>query len=95
MTHSFEFKSKIWKYPGFGGWHFVTIDKKLSKKIRDLGLMTGGFGSIKVKATIGKTSWSTSIFPTKEKEYLLAIKASVRRAEQIKLGDVVAVNIAI
>jgi hypothetical protein len=95
MEHIYKFKSKIWKYPGFGGWHFVTLDKKLSKTIKNLGLLTGGFGSHKVKAILGKTEWMTSIFPTKEKEYLLAIKAQVRKKELVKRGDTVEIKIII
>lgn len=40
-----------------------------------------GFGSIKVRVTIGETSFDTSIFPTKDGPYLLPVKASVRKKE--------------
>jgi Domain of unknown function (DUF1905) len=47
-----------------------------------------GWGSIKVTATIGETSWSTSIFPAKEQGgYMLPVKASVRKAEGLVAGD--------
>ena len=42
-----------------------------------------GFWFVRVRATIWNTTWETSIFPTKEKEYLLAIKASVRKKENL------------
>jgi hypothetical protein len=45
---------------------------------------------IPVSARIGRTTWTTSLFP-KDGGYLLPVKAVVRRAERIDLGDEVAV----
>lgn len=87
-------KGKVWRYPGFGGWHFFTINKKVSDRIKKT--ITGprrGFGSIRVRARIGKTEWRTSIFPTKEGTYLLALKAEVRKREGIKMGDSITVDL--
>ena len=87
-------RGKIWKYPGVGGWHFLTLGKGTSSRIKTL--MKGhirGFGSIRVKAQIGKTKWNTSIFPTKEGTYVLPVKANVRQKEEIDAGDVVVVRL--
>ena len=95
-------RGKIWKYPGvrgwparpLSGWHFFTVGKRTSSRIKTL--MKGqlrGFGSIRVKARIGKTEWSTSIFPTKEGMYVLPVKAGVRRNEGIDDGEVVVVRL--
>lgn len=47
-----------------------------------------GFGSVKVRARIGETSWNTSVFPSKEMGgYLLPVKLAVRRAEDMTKGD--------
>ena len=84
------FKGKVWQYPGAGGWHFVTIGKAASRNIKEAArLVPKSFGSLHVEAQIGKTKWRTSIFPTKEGTYLLAIKADVRKREGIKTGDTV------
>ncbi len=80
-------------------WHFLTIDGACAAAIRlRLGAQVGsgrrGFGSIKVRATIGSTSWSTSIFPSAEAGgFLLPVKAAVRRAAQVADGDVVSVTL--
>ena len=87
-------KGKIWKYPGFGGWHFFTINKTVSRRIKKMSLQPRkGFGSLRVKASIRKTEWRTSIFPTKEGTYLLAIKADVRKKEHLEMGNNVVVNL--
>ena len=53
-----------------------------------------GFGSVKVTARIGETEWQTSIFPQKGREsWFMAIKAAVRRAEEIEEGDQVQIDL--
>jgi hypothetical protein len=89
-------KGKVWKYPGIGGWHFLTINKTASARIKSMArLPRRGFGSIYVKAKIGTTEWKTSVFPTKEQTYLLAIKADVREKENIEAGDTITVRITL
>ena len=70
----------------------MTINKTLSKKIKAAKIPKArGFGSIRVMVTIGKTRWKTSIFPTKEGEFVLPVKASVRKKEKLKDGDTLSV----
>ena len=90
----FIFRSKVVPYPGFGAWYFAYVDDKQSKKLKELPRKSKrGFGSIKVRAKIGKQIWDTSLFPTKEGPYLLAIKKSVRFEEGIDAGDTVNVTV--
>jgi hypothetical protein len=85
-NREFKINTRVWRWPGDMGWHFVTVDKSISNKIRKV--YTKGF--VKIKAQIGKTSWDTSLFPHKQSEsYLLSIKASVRKKEDILEGDMV------
>lgn len=84
MEPTFKLRGKIWLWNGEAAWHFFTVSKKISKDIKSLSAHhRRGFGSVKVEALIGKTKWKTSIFPTKEGEYLLPIKASVRKSENL------------
>ena len=89
-----KLKGKVWKYPGFGGWYFFTVGKRVSVRIK--AFMKGhtrGFGSIRVRARIGRTQWKTSIFPTKEGSYLLPVKGIVRKKEGLEEGDTVTVQL--
>lgn len=52
-----------------------------------------GFGSIKVRVTVGNSSWDTSVFPDKSGVYLLPLKAPVRKAEQIQVGQKITVHL--
>jgi hypothetical protein len=90
-------RSRLWLYPGKGGWHFITLPEGRAKEIRaSLRQMRRGWGSIPVKATIGRTSWRTSMFPDKKSSsYLLPVKSDVRTKEAIEAGDSVGVMIEI
>ena len=90
----FKFNAPIWVYSGKGALHFVTLPRDAADGIRFFNGSPKGFTPIAVKATIGDTTWKTSVFPDKKSgSYLLAIKAAVRKAENIGDGDVVAVRI--
>lgn len=69
-------------------WHFVSLPAEASVEIRAHSLVRrGGFGSVKVEATINGISWRTSVFPQKSGGYLLPVKACVRRDAGIAAGD--------
>lgn len=90
------FRAKVWTQESTGAWHFVTLPAGLSKRIRTL--TTGQlkpFGSFRVKARAGLTTWETSLFAdAKRGAFLLPVKADVRRKEKINLGDTVEVTIS-
>lgn len=53
-----------------------------------------GFGSIRVKVTLGASTWATSIFPeSKSGCYVLPVKKAVRASEGVEVGDAVEVTI--
>ncbi len=91
----FEFEAMLWLYQGKAAWHFITLPAELSEQIR---FFTSGnktaWGSVRVSVTIGDTKWNTSIFPdSKLGSYGLPVKAAVRKAQNIQVGDVVSVRL--
>jgi hypothetical protein len=53
-----------------------------------------GFGSVKVTARVGGSTWDTSVFPQKGREsWFMAVKVAVRRAEGLAEGDEIAVEL--
>lgn len=88
---------KVWIHPGAGGWHFVTLPKKSSEDIKKrFQAVSKGWGSLPVMATLGRTSWKTSIFPDKKSAgYLLPIKAEVRKKEAVKAGETLKIRLTI
>ena len=82
---------------GEASWVFVTLPQDLSDSIRDLPREPRpGFGSLHVEATIGTTTWKTSIFPTANGgSYVLPVKKAVRVAEGVAVLDSVTVSITV
>ena len=56
------------------------------------GGLRRGFGSLRVRATIGTSTWTTSIFPGKA-GYVLPVKRSIRVAEALDVGDMATVTV--
>jgi len=89
MKKNFSIRAKVWRWPGDAGWHFVNVERAISRVIR--AKYTKGF--VYVNAKVGKTSWETSLFPHKISEsYLLCIKKSVRAREDIWEGDEIKID---
>lgn len=89
MSQTYQFTGCVWKDPTPSGWFFVKTDKKLSERIkRQLKLNVSKLGLVKATATVGQTTWKTTLFPTKAGHYVFAIKLVVRQKEKIKDKDV-------
>lgn len=89
------FSAPLWMWNGKGAWYFITLPVDESGVIR-MAVPRRGWGSVRVKARIGESTWSTSIFPdTKSNAYLLPVKADIRKAENLKQGDAVEVTLHI
>lgn len=84
-TRVYKLESKVFVYPGMSAWRFLALPKKQAQEIKTkFGARTKGWGSLPVAATIGKTTWDTSIFPDKKSgTYLLPLKAKIRKVEGI------------
>jgi hypothetical protein len=90
-----EFDGTVWFWRGPAPWYFVTIPAEQCQDLSAVSrFVTYGWGMIPVQARIGQTEWETSLFP-KDGQYLLPVKASVRKAEKIDEGDHVTVRLAV
>ena len=90
-----EFSGKIWFWKGPAPWFFVTVPPEQSRDLRAISsLVTYGWGVIPVTVRIGKSEWKTSLFP-KDDLYLVPIKASVRKAENLDEGDTVTIRLEV
>jgi len=95
MAAVYEFTAPLWQWMArHDAWFFVSVPEEMSDEIaaRSEGL-TGGFNSVPVQVTIGRTSWRTSIFPGGDGRYSLPLKKSVRVAEGIERDSIVDVTI--
>jgi hypothetical protein len=96
MKRHFTFTSKVWLYPGMAGWHFVGVPKAESALIKQGVKVKAGFGSIPVEVSVGGQTWVTSIFPDKKSgQYLLPLKAMVRKKAGIYADDTIEICIKV
>ncbi len=95
ITERITCVTRLWRWTGGdkATWHFVTISGEAGDALSATALMrrleglSRGFGSLRVMATIGETSWQTSVFPSREAGWMLPVKAAVRKAEGLGEGD--------
>ncbi|MFW7415722.1 DUF1905 domain-containing protein [Demequina sp. SO4-18] len=95
---AYDFDAEPWRWTGNGAqWVFVTVPEGIADEVESLQSGRGrGFGAVRVRVTIGATTWETSMFPSTEHgSYILPLKAPVRTAERIVVGSAVNVHIAL
>lgn len=94
MVVVFEAELWIWDARRADTWTFVSLPAEESDEIRDLaGGLRRGFGSLRVRVSVGGSTWKTSIFPDSARGYVLPIKRAVRNAEALDVGDVATVTV--
>jgi hypothetical protein len=89
------FSAELWLWDArrADAWMFVSLPASESDEIRDLaGGLRRGFGSLPVQASIGSSTWTTSIFPGRT-GYVLPVRRSVRAAEALDVGDAAIVTV--
>jgi Domain of unknown function (DUF1905) len=89
MVVTFDAELWIWETRRADTWVFVSLPVGVSEEIRDLAAgRLRGFGSLRVRAAVGGSRWTTSIFPDSPRHcYRLGIKSAIRRAERLEAGD--------
>lgn len=89
------FVGEIWFWRGPAPWHFVTVPDDESAAIETVAaLITYGWGMVPVTVRIGGSEWTTSLWP-KDGGYIVPIKAWVRAAQQLDVGDAVEVRLTV
>lgn len=91
----YTFESELWRWTARRElWVFASLPPAMSDDIDAIPRPPHGFASIPVRATIGATSWTTSIFPDNDRgSYSLPIRKAVRTAEGLELGQTVTVTV--
>lgn len=96
MIVEFETAMYRWAARTDADWYFAALPEDLSAEVRELqGPVTRGFGAVRVHATVGSSTWRTSIFPGGDGRYVLPLKRAVRDAEALREGGPVPVRLEI
>jgi hypothetical protein len=87
LGRDYTVQSQVWRYKGAAAWYFANLSVEQSAEIKSrYGATAKGWGSIRVHVRIGKTESGT---------YLFAIKADVRKAENLSDGDRITARVSI
>ncbi|QSB13407.1 DUF1905 domain-containing protein [Natronosporangium hydrolyticum] len=90
-----EFTGEVWFWRGPPPFHFVTVPEPHCDDLAEVaGEVSYGWGMVPVGARIGDTTWTTTLFP-KYGGYIVPIKATVRKAEGIEVGDDVTIRLTV
>ena len=91
----FEAELWIWDARRVDSWTFLSLPAEASEDIRDMTAGSRrGFGSSRVRVTLGASTWTTSIFPDSARgTYVLPIKRAIRNAERLDVGDIATVTV--
>jgi hypothetical protein len=90
-----EFSGPIWFWKGPAPWYFVTVPEEESDDLdATVASVSYGWGMIPVTVQIGNTEWYTALWP-KDGQYIVPLKAEVRKAERLNEGDTVTVQLAV
>ena len=80
---------EVFEWRGPAPYFYVAVSEDQAAAIEDVkDRVTYGWGVIPVTATLGGTTFTTSLFP-KDGTFLVPLKVAVRRAEGIGEDDVV------
>ena len=83
-----EVNAPVFQADDGDAWHWAELPEELTEVVdRFTGGPSGGWASVKVEATVGATTWNTSLFLSDGGTYLLPVKQPVRKAEHIEAGD--------
>ena len=89
------FTAELVYWRGPSPFHFLPVPPAQAAEIHFLApMVTYGWGVIPVHCRVGRREFTTSLFP-KDGGYLLPIKDSVRKDEQLAVGDRVTVTFSI
>jgi hypothetical protein len=88
-----DFGAEVIYWRGPAPFVYVPVPEDISEEIKSISsLVTYGWGCIPVTVQIGKTRFTTSLFPRKG-VYMVPVKMVVQKAEGVKVGDFVNVRL--
>lgn len=89
-----DFSGTLVEWRGPAPYHFVPLPPDEADLVDEVKAEVVYWGVVPVRARIGSTTFTTSMFP-REGTWFLPVKDAVRRAERLGLGDPVEVSLSV
>lgn len=91
MTRPYTFTASVCLFPQDGGWHYVAVPQKYTDELKPLA----DRGLVAVTATVGGSTWDTSLLPMGDNSQFIPLPAKVRSKENIAIDTVIKVSFII
>ena len=88
MMNSYQTKGNVEIFPQKGGWVYIRVPVMITKDL----LHRADRGLIPIKATVGKSSWNTSLLPMGAGTHFIALNAKIRDKEGIEVGNKITIS---
>lgn len=97
MIVDFEGTVYRWDARPDAAWFFTDLPPDASEALREMQdpSLRRGFGAVRVRVTIGGSTWMTSMFPSSSGPYTLPLKRAVREREGLAEGGPVDVRVEV
>lgn len=82
MAKPYKFSAEVCLFPQDGGWHYVAVPQDFVDELADLA----DRGLVAVTATVGSSSWPTSLLPMGDGSKFIPLPAKVRQKEGLAVG---------
>jgi hypothetical protein len=87
-----EITGEVIEWRGPAPFYFLPMDEQDSDEFKIEAAGLEYWGQVAVVVVIGATTFTTAVFP-KDGRYLVPLRADVRKAERIELGQVVTATV--
>lgn len=82
-----EFSGEVIEWRGPAPYFYAVVPPDAAEVIHELApMLTYGWGVVPARVTIGRVTWTTSLFP-KDGGYLVPLRAAERTRARVRLGD--------
>ena len=88
------FTGEVVEWRGPAPYFFLAMPPEESGDLKEAARGLEYWGQVAVEARIGETAFTTALFP-KDGVYLLPLKAAVRKAEGIEVGEQLEATLAL
>lgn len=89
LVHTeFRVTGEVEIFPQDGGWYYLPVPIEITEDLEKLA----DRGLVPVTATMGNSTWDTSLLPKGDGTKFIALNAKVRGSEGIDLGDTITVK---
>lgn len=91
MTKIYRFTADVRLFPQDGGWYYVAVPQDYTDTLNPLA----DRGLVAVQATVGDSSWKTSLLPMGDGSQFIPLPAKVRRQESLATDSRVEVSFVV